>query len=62
MSLIASQYWKISTKLWTNSSPVRPLEILAYLLKLLSVQKEHFSRNYMRHIANAGEKVRFHKT
>ena len=34
----------------------------AYLLKSLSVQKEHSSRNYKRYFANAGEKVRFHRT
>ena len=34
----------------------------SYLLKSLSVQKEHSSRNYMRYFANAGEKVRFHRT
>ena len=41
MSLIASQHWKTSTKLWTNSLPVRPPGIMAYLLKSLSVQKKH---------------------
>ena len=30
---------KTSTKLWTNSPAVRPLEMMAYLLKSLSVQK-----------------------
>ena len=35
---------------------------MAYLLKSLSVQKEHTSRSYMRYFANAGEKVRFHMT
>ena len=37
-------------------------EMMAYLLKSLSVQKEHSSRNYMRYFATAGEKVRFHRT
>ena len=36
--------------------------MMAYLLKSLSVQKEHSSMNYMRYFANAGEKVRFHMT
>ena len=31
-------------------------------VEALSVQKEHSSRNYMRYFANAGEKVRFHRT
>ena len=61
-SLIASQHWKKSTKLWTNSPLVKPPVMIAYLLKSLSVQKEHSSRNYMRYFANAGEKVRFHRT
>ena len=43
-------------------SSVRPPEMMPYLLKSLSVQKEHSSRNYMRYFANAGEKVRFHRT
>ena len=51
-----------SEQLWTNSPPVRPSRMMAYLLKSLSVQKKHFSRNYMRYFANAGEKVRFHRT
>ena len=34
---------------------------MARLLKSLSVQKEHSSRNYMRYFANAGEEVRFHR-
>ena len=55
-------HWKTSTKLWTNSPPVRPLEMMAYLLKSLSVQKEHSSRNYMRYFANTEEKMRFHRT
>ena len=42
--------------------PVRTPEMMAYLLKSLSVQKEHSSRNYMRYFANAGEKVRFRRT
>ena len=42
--------------------PVRPPEMMAYLLKSLSVQKEHSSKTYMRYFANAGEKVRFHRT
>ena len=37
-------------------------EMIAYLLKSLSVQKEHSSRNYRRYFSNAGEKVRFHRT
>ena len=32
-------------------------EMMAYLLKSLSVQKEHSSKNYMRYFANAREKV-----
>ena len=36
--------------------------MMAYLLKSLSMQKEHSSSNYMRYFANAGEKVRFHRT
>ena len=48
----------------------KPPGMMAYLLKSLSVQKEHSSRNYMRYFANAGEKVtqdmrdgeRFHRT
>ena len=51
-----------STKLWTNSPPVKPPGMMAYLLKSLSVQKEHTSRNYMRYFANPGKKVRFHRT
>ena len=35
---------------------------MAFLLKSLSVQKKHSSRNYMRYSANAGEKVKFHRT
>ena len=31
-------------------------------IQSFSVQKEHSSRNYMRYFANAGEKVRFHRT
>ena len=53
---------KISTKLWTNSPLVGPPGMMAYLMKSLSVQKEHSSRSYMRYFANAGEKVRFHRT
>ena len=49
-------------KLWTNSPPVKPPGMIEYLLKSLSVQKEHSSRNYMRYFANAGEKVRFYRT
>ena len=45
----------------TISPLVRPLGMMAYLLKPLSVQNEHSSRNYMRYLANAGEKVRFHR-
>ena len=37
-------------------------EMMAYLLKSLSVQKEHSSRNYMRYFDNAGKNVRFHRT
>ena len=62
MSLIASQHWKKSNKLWPKSPPVRPPGMIAYLFKSLSVQKEHSSRNYMRYLANVGEKVRFHRT
>ena len=40
----------------------KALGMMAYLLKSLSVQKEHFSRHYMRYFANAGEKVRIHRT
>ena len=47
---------KTLTKLWTNSPPVRPPEMMAYLLKSLSLQKEHSSRNYMTYFANAGER------
>ena len=47
---------------WTNSPPVRPPGMIAYLLKSLSVQKENSSRSYMRYFTNAGEKVRFHRT
>ena len=32
-----------------------PVEVIKYA-------KEHSSRNYMRYFANAGEKVRFHRT
>ena len=45
-----------------SSCPVRPLGMMAHLLKSLSVQKEHSSRNYMRYFANAGEETRFHST
>ena len=31
-------------------------------VEVLSVQKEHSSMNYTRYFANAGEKVRFHRT
>ena len=33
MSLTASQHWKKSTKLWTNSPPVRPQGMMANLWK-----------------------------
>ena len=62
MSLIASQHWKKSTKLWTNSTPVKPSGMMAYLLKSLSEQMEYSSRSYMRYFANAEEKVRFYRT
>ena len=63
MSMIASQHWKKSTKLWTNSPPVRtPGMMMAYLLKSLSVQKEHTLRSYMKYFANDAEKTRFHRT
>ena len=39
-----------------------PLGRMAYLLKSLSVQKEHTFKSYMRYFANAGEKTRFHRT
>ena len=45
-----------------HHSSRKALGMMAYLLKSLSVQKEHSSRNYMRYFANAGEKVRFHMT
>ena len=45
-----------------QAPPVRPPGMMAYLLKSLSVQKKHSSRNYMRYFANAGKKVRFHRT
>ena len=34
------------------NQPVRPPGMMAYLLKSLSVQKEHSSRSYMRYFAN----------
>ena len=47
----------ISKALDLLSSGMAP-KMMAYLLKSLSVQKEHSSRNYMRYFAN----VRFHRT
>ena len=31
-------------------------------VEVIKCAKEHSSRNYMRYLANAGEKVRFHRT